>query len=60
MEPTAYYDLEDTDWLAHSGTGAAYAISGDVDHDVVAALHAVVEEVTGRPVVRPARRIGFL
>lgn len=40
-------------------TGTGY---GSIEHqpDVVDALHAVVEEVTGKPVVRPVSRpIGF-
>lgn len=43
------------------GTGAAHSVSSEPpDHDPVADLHSVVEEITGKPVAKPARRIGFL
>lgn len=42
-----------------------FGTAGGIDsfaapRDVVAELHSVVEEVTGKPVARPGRRIGFL
>lgn len=42
------------------GQGSAHSVSGDgPDFDAVSELHKVVEEVTGKPVQKPARRIGF-
>lgn len=43
------------------GFGSADAIDGYApDRDVIQELHAVVEEVTGKPVRIAKRRIGFL
>ena len=43
------------------GSGSAHSVSADCpDYDPVAALHKVIEEVTGKPVAAPERRIGFL
>lgn len=43
------------------GSGSAHSVSAEVpDFDPVEALHKVVEEVTGKPVDKPVRRIGFL
>jgi hypothetical protein len=43
------------------GQGQAGAIDGYApDRDVVQELRAVVEEITGKPVSQPKRRIGFL
>jgi hypothetical protein len=49
-------------WVASPwGSGQAGAIDGYApDRDVVKELHAVVEEVTGKPVSKPKRRMGFL
>lgn len=44
-----------TPWTVGTGYG-----STEPEPDVVDALHAVVEEVTGKPVAKPPRRpIGF-
>lgn len=46
----------------HGITGAAHFVSGETfdECEVVSQLHAVVEEITGKPVEKaPARRIGF-
>ena len=49
-----YY--EPTPW----GFGSTHSISYDgPDADVVKALHKVVEEVTGKAIDVPERRIGF-
>lgn len=43
------------------GFGSAGAIDGYApDRDIIGELHAVVEEITGKPVAKPKRRIGFL
>lgn len=43
------------------GSGMATTLPVEHDDDKVARLHAVVEEVTGKPVIVPEkRRIGFL
>lgn len=51
-----YY--EPTPW----GFGSAHSISSDApESDVIADLHKVVEEVTGKPVQKPEpRRMGFV
>jgi len=42
-------------------SGQATTLPVDEEDDVVARLHAVVEEVTGKPVAKPEpRRIGFV
>jgi hypothetical protein len=42
-------------------SGTAHAVDNyAAPRDIIAELHAVVEEVTGKPVTRPSRRIGFL
>ena len=42
-------------------TGTATTLPHDADRDVVAELHAVIEEITGKPVEKQKRlRIGFL
>lgn len=61
---TAHDDYSDN-WEYESGHingfGGAHAVSGDGPIDPLAALHAVVEEVTGKPVpATPPRRVGFL
>jgi hypothetical protein len=58
QEPRAW----DDDWTPTPwGFGqAGYLDQSTARRDVVAELHAVVEEVTGKRVERPVRRIGFL
>lgn len=47
---------EPTPW----GFGSTHSINYDgPEPDKVKALHRVVEEVTGKPVVTPERKIGF-
>ncbi|MEY2875251.1 MAG: hypothetical protein RLZZ373_2622 [Pseudomonadota bacterium] len=42
-------------------TGQATTLPSEPEDDVIERLHAVVEEVTGKPVAkRPKPRIGFL
>jgi hypothetical protein len=43
----------------HMGT-ASPTHHDEAPEDIVALLHAVVEEVTGKPVERPVKRMGFL
>lgn len=51
------YDWQPNPW----GFGSASAIDHfSAPRDVVAELHAVVEEITGKPAVKPRARIGFL
>lgn len=43
-----------------SGFGAAHSVSYDPQEDPLAVLHSVVEEVTGKKVLKESpRRIGF-
>ncbi|MDD1789078.1 hypothetical protein [Burkholderia gladioli] len=52
--PNWEYDRS-TPWMGGTGYGSIKPTD-----DVIDALHAVVEEITGKPVERaPARRIGF-
>lgn len=45
----------------YGGSGMATTLPTEPERDVVAELHAVVEEVTGKPVEAPPRpRMGFL
>lgn len=42
------------------GFGSTHSISSDPpERDIVTELHQVIEEVTGKPVIQPARKIGF-
>ena len=42
------------------GFGSSYSVSSDYpEYDPVEALRAVVEEVTGIPIQRESRKIGF-
>lgn len=57
--PSGWVDWDDE--LGYLSFGAGHAISEQpADHDVVARLHEVVREVTGTPVSRPVKRIGFI
>ncbi len=60
MKPRQYYDLETDFWTPHGGTGTAHSVSGDPPEDIIEQLHAVVEEVTRRPVAPRKPRMGFL
>jgi hypothetical protein len=56
----ANYDAYQAGVSSPGQTGAAHAVSGDgLADDVVDRLRAVVEEVTGEPIARPANKIGF-
>lgn len=56
----ANYDAYQVGVASPGLNGAAHFVSGDaLSDDVVDRLRAVVEEVTGKPVVRPANKIGF-
>jgi hypothetical protein len=58
VKPWPYDEDEYNDGPGHSG--AAHSVSGDgPDYDIIEKLHQVVEEVTGMPVPRPAKKIGF-
>jgi hypothetical protein len=46
---------EATPWMI----GSCYQVSGDPKFDVIEELYKVVEEVTGKPVLRPRNKIGF-
>ena len=41
-------------------TGQASTIPGEPERTAIERLHDVVEEITGKPVDRPPKRIGFL
>jgi hypothetical protein len=60
-DPIAQADYED-DWTPPPwGFGHASGLDQDAaERDVIADLHAVVEEITGKPVERCKPRIGFL
>lgn len=51
----------DDDWNPGPGPlGAAYSLSSEgMESDIVERLRDVVEEVTGKPVERHLRKIGF-
>jgi len=57
MRADDHYDDEVPPW----GFGSLQTLTDtEPEYDVVAELHAVIEEVTGEPVESPApRRIGF-
>jgi hypothetical protein len=58
-----YEDEYDPQWwdMYTLGLGAAHTVSGEEPHrDIVAELHAVVEEVTGVPVTMVKARMGFV
>ena len=57
-----YWDYFMTGYEAPGGgMGTATTLPVEEKRDLVAELHAVVEEVTGKPVDAPARlRMGFL
>jgi hypothetical protein len=48
------------EWDRTNGSACATIIPGEPEPDIVERLRDVVEEVTGKPVDRPVRRIGFL
>ena len=50
-------DESHTLWM----TGQATTLSNEPDEDIIERLHAVVAEITGRPVLKPQKpRMGFL
>ena len=57
-----YDDRDDPVWTpSHAGqSGSAHAVSSDSAPDILAELHQAVADVTGKPVERPATRIGFV
>ena len=58
MKPWPYDEDEFNDGPGPSGS--AHSVSGDgPDDDVIERLRHVVEEVTGKPVERPSKKIGF-
>ncbi len=57
----ADFDFDSYDYPGPGHIGSAHSVSGDVaEDDVVSRLRDVVEEITGCPVKRESRRIGFL
>jgi hypothetical protein len=53
MDDDDFYEA--TPWMI----GSCYQVSGDPKSDVIEELYKVVEEVTGKPVLRPRNKIGF-
>lgn len=52
--------MDDIYELPPWGFGSAHSISCDTDEKtVIERLHEAIEEITGAPVERPSRKIGF-
>lgn len=47
--------FESTPWMI----GCCYVLSGYVEDDIIERLYKAVEEVTGKPITRESRKIGF-
>jgi hypothetical protein len=57
------YSIDDADLISRSagGSGTATTLPTDAEDDTVKRLHAVIEEITGKPVLQKEKpRIGFL
>jgi len=62
IQTPSAWDDEQVSWTPPPwGTGSHHAIDAyAAPRDLIAEMHQVVLEVTGKPVKRPSKRIGFL